>query len=189
MFFFTLSATNTKWSDLHALIATQCLGGSDQLNKQNIHNIISNPHITPQYMHNRFKIFLEEVLQKWLNTIYFWCMSIITHTCYPSFHVHHFKIFLSNILFFSCRFEWKHRGSTHINCFIWLEYAPNMDILDSGDVVMLEVAKHYFGNFFTACNPRAIHLRTPWFQHCAINDPCSLRSTSIFAANHLDEYK
>ena len=65
-FFFTLSAPNTKWSDLHALILGDLSIILDQKHQWNIHNIISNPHIASQYMHNRFKIFLEEVLQKGL---------------------------------------------------------------------------------------------------------------------------
>ena len=42
--------------------------------------------------------------------------------------------------FFPCRYEWKHRGSTHIHGFIWLENAPNMDTLDWEDDVAVEAA-------------------------------------------------
>ena len=159
-FFFTLIATDTKWKYLHALMPTQDPSTSNQHNQWNINKIISNPHIVSQDMHNRFKIFLEEVLYKGLSTIDFWCRFVISHTPYPSFHVHHFKIFLFNIpLFFSCRYEWKHNGSTHIHGFIWLEYAPNMDRLDWGDVVALEDAKHYFEKLCYSmeplCHPRS----------------------------------
>ena len=35
-------------------------------------------------------------------------------------------------------YEWKHRGSTHIDGFIWLADAPNMDTLDWEDIVAIE---------------------------------------------------
>ena len=64
-FFFTLSAADANWSDLHAIMPSDCLTGLDQHLQWKIHNIISNPHITSQY--NKFKIFLEEVLKKGLH--------------------------------------------------------------------------------------------------------------------------
>ena len=58
-FFFTLSAIDTKWPDLHALTPAKCPNDSAQDYQWKVHNIISNPHITSQYMHNRFKTFLQ----------------------------------------------------------------------------------------------------------------------------------
>ena len=79
MFFFTLSATDTKWTDLHALMPAKSPKGSAQVYQWKVHNIISNPHITSQYMHNRFKTFLQEVLQKGFHITDSWCMySIIS---------------------------------------------------------------------------------------------------------------
>ena len=50
--------------------------------------------------------------------------------------------FISNLCFFlPSRYEWKHRGSTHIHGFIWLENAPNMDMLDWEDIVAVEATK------------------------------------------------
>jgi len=72
-FFFTLSAADTKWPDLHALMPAKCPNGSAQAYQWKVHNIISNPHITSQYMHNRFKTFLEEVLQKGFHITDYWC--------------------------------------------------------------------------------------------------------------------
>ena len=94
--FFTLSAADTKWQDLHALMPIQALVTSNQHHQWNINNIIVNPHIASQYMHIIFKIFFEEVLQKGLHIKDSWCMSIIAHIAYPSLDVHHFKISLSN---------------------------------------------------------------------------------------------
>ena len=72
-FFFILSATHTKWLDLHALMPSERPTSLDQHHQWKIHNIISSPHIASQDMHNRFKIFLEEVLQKVLHVIDSWC--------------------------------------------------------------------------------------------------------------------
>ena len=72
-FFFTLSAADTKWPDLHALMHGKAPNDSTQVYQWKVHNIISNPHITSQYMHNRFKTFLEEVLQKGFHITDYWC--------------------------------------------------------------------------------------------------------------------
>ena len=74
--FFTLSVADTKWKDLHALMPTQDPSTSNQHQQWKIQNIIANPHIASQYMHNRFKIFLEEVLQKGLHITDSWCRSV-----------------------------------------------------------------------------------------------------------------
>ena len=63
-FFFTLSAADTKWPYLHAQLHGKHPNDSDQSYQWKVHKIISNPHITSQYMNNRFKTFLQEVLQK-----------------------------------------------------------------------------------------------------------------------------
>ena len=52
-----------------------------------------------------------------------------------------FYILISNIfIFLWCRYEWKHRGLTHIHGFIWLIDAPNMDTLYWEDIVAVEAA-------------------------------------------------
>ena len=73
MFFFTLSANDTKWLDLNALILGDLPTDLDQHHQTKIHNIISNAHIESKYMNNRFKIFLEEVLQKGFHITDSWC--------------------------------------------------------------------------------------------------------------------
>ena len=72
-FFFTLSAADTKWPDLHVLMPIGCSVSLAQDYQCKVHNIISNPHITSQYMHNRFKTFLQEVLQKSFHIADSWC--------------------------------------------------------------------------------------------------------------------
>ena len=72
-FFYTLSAADTKWPDLHALMAAKRPSGLSQDYQWKVHNIISNPHITSQYMHSRFKTFLQEVFQKGFHILDSWC--------------------------------------------------------------------------------------------------------------------
>ena len=72
-FFFTLSAADTKWLDLHVLMPVGHRTSLAQDYRWKFHNIISNPHITSQSMHNRFKTFLQEVLQKGFHITDSWC--------------------------------------------------------------------------------------------------------------------
>ena len=59
--------------------------------------------------------------------------------------IFHFIQIISNICFFlPCRYEWHHRGSTHVHGFIWLENAPNMDTLDWEDDVAVEATNFFF---------------------------------------------
>ena len=135
-FFFTLSAADTKWPDLHALIPTQCPVNLDKHHEWKIHNIISNPHITSQYIQNipsrgaskrfSYNTFLVQVFYYFFHLI----LLFVFFTLYNSF-----------LIFFvciPCRYELQHRGSTHIHGFIWLEDAPNMDTLYQEDVVAIE---------------------------------------------------
>lgn len=70
--FFTLSATGTKCPDLHTLMP----GNSDvhalNANRRKIENVVDNPHVVAMYMHHRFNIFREEVLQKYFRSKDFW---------------------------------------------------------------------------------------------------------------------
>ena len=63
--FFTLSAADTKWPDLHRLFANET---SPRMlsNRQWMDNIINNPHTVALYMHHRFTILCEEVIEKLL---------------------------------------------------------------------------------------------------------------------------
>lgn len=72
-FFFTLSVADTKWHDLHMIMPTSVPSSSNNHFQWKIQNIIKTPHLTSQYMHCRFTIFLEEILQKGLHAIDYWC--------------------------------------------------------------------------------------------------------------------
>ena len=64
-----------------------------------------------------------------------------------------------------------------------------MDTLDWEDAPVVAVAKTYFDNFLTTWNPHPLHLRTLAFHRASQQDPCTLESSSILEANHIDEYE
>lgn len=98
--FFTLSAADTKWPDLQRLLSNG-VAIEMQTNKQRLENVINNPHTTSLYLHQRFTVFREEVIEKLLGAQDYWY-----------------------------KYEWQHRGTAHVHGFLWLQNAPNMDKLD-----------------------------------------------------------
>lgn len=121
--FFTLSATNTKWLDLQLLL-TKDIRLTMQSNKNCIDNIINNPYTTSLYLHQRFTIFRQEVIEKLLHTKEYW-------------H----------------RYDWKHCGTTHVHGFLWLENAPDMDKLDWENNLEVERARFFLTNMYNCLEP------------------------------------
>lgn len=70
--FFTLSAANTKWPNLHNIMPTSTPTNPQLIVKWRIQNIIQNPHLVAMYMHCRFTSFFEEVLEKLLDAQDYW---------------------------------------------------------------------------------------------------------------------
>jgi len=70
--FFTLSAADTKWPDLHAMMPSTTPAMPQITSKWRIQNIIQNLHLTTLYMHHRFTAFNETILQHLLNTSHNW---------------------------------------------------------------------------------------------------------------------
>ena len=61
--FFSLSAVDTKWPDLHTLMPGNLEGHALNAHRRNIDNVVNYPHVVVMYMHHRFSIFREEVLE------------------------------------------------------------------------------------------------------------------------------
>ena len=55
------------------------------------------------------------------------------------------------------RYECKHRGSTHIHGFLWLEGAPDMEQLDWKDIIRVHATRRYFDNYVREWNPHDSH--------------------------------
>jgi hypothetical protein len=87
MVFFTFSAADMHWPDLHRLMPHGDSSLSDQESaSQRRQDLIDNPHIADWFFERRFKLFLEKVLiHKW------------------------------NLTDWLYRFEWQHRGSPHVH--------------------------------------------------------------------------
>lgn len=102
--FFTFSAADIQWPDLHGHMPTPPVPpGDDERRKyqQRNRDLNSNPHIAAFYFNRRWEIFFEEVLKPKFDIVDFWY-----------------------------RFEWQHRGSSHIHGFAWVKDAPNLDELE-----------------------------------------------------------
>lgn len=87
MVFFTFSAADLHWPELHDLMPQEDRSLTDrELGKWRRQNLINNPHLAAWFFEKRFKLFMEKVLiLKW-NLVDWWY-----------------------------RFEWQHRGSTHVH--------------------------------------------------------------------------
>ena len=88
--FFTLSAADTKWPDLHTTMPSNPPSNSHEKTRWRIQNVVANPHRESQYIHYRFTIFLKEVFLKGFLVKDYWCRY-----AYYSFHLLPFINFTS----------------------------------------------------------------------------------------------
>ena len=86
--FFTLSATDMQWLDLHKLLLGKCPKDPTEEKRWRHQNVFDNPHIISDYMHLRYTMFREETFDQFHYVIDYW-------SCY----------------------EWKHRGFPHVHGF------------------------------------------------------------------------
>ena len=92
------------------------------------------------------------------------------------------------IIFFSCRYEWIHRGSTNIHGFIWLPIAPNFDKLDWNNQQSVENAIEYIDKYVSTWNPRTFESRNQVIHRSPMDDPCLKKTRDILTRNPLDDY-
>jgi ATP-dependent DNA helicase PIF1 len=112
--FFTLSAADLHWPELHRLIENQRAfeSGNAPLNLENLNeqarynrridNLTKYPHIAASFLQFRVKEFLD-------------CVKQI-----PGFE----------FVDFWYRFEWQFRGSGHVHGFLWLKDGPCLEEMD-----------------------------------------------------------
>eukprot|EP01018_Ginkgo_biloba_P021168 Gb_06945 [translate_table: standard] len=158
--FFTLSAADMQWPDLHQLMPGTPPRDAPAARRWRCNNVIQHPHIVAKYMHLRHTIFREEILTKFHGAIEFWS-----------------------------RYEWQHRGSPHVHGFLWLNGAPDMDRLDWENPETVEHAKNFFDKIVHAWNPRDAHHRNIQSQRNAIDDPCLLHTNQIFQTDMQRDYE
>ncbi|XP_059076823.1 uncharacterized protein LOC131057818 [Cryptomeria japonica] len=70
--FFTLSAADMYWPDLHALMPGTSPTTPREAQNWRKRNVINYPHIVAHYMHLRHSIFRTEILEKGMNVEDFW---------------------------------------------------------------------------------------------------------------------
>ena len=122
--FFTLSATNFYWPNLHAMMPGTPPTDPREAKMWRKQNIIDYPHIVAQYMHLRNTIFRKEILENGMNVEDYWFI-----------------------------YEWQHRGSAHVHGFIWLKGAPKMESIDWNNQDELYFVASYLHDLVHACNP------------------------------------
>lgn len=100
--FFTVSAADVQWHDLHVQFpdfvqwCNDQTGDEGQRCRMNQRNLNDNPAVTAEHLYQRFKLFYRHVL----------CKILPVSDCWY-------------------RYEWQARGSGHIHGFLWLnEYEP-----------------------------------------------------------------
>jgi len=122
--FFTLSAADLQWYDLHAHMPQfNEYKAADETQRYRIasRNLNENPHIAAYWLHRRFDLFKKYVLMDLFDCDDFWF-----------------------------RFEWQLRGSGHIHGFLWSSSAPKPD--PSSDELRATFAE-YWAAFVSALNP------------------------------------
>lgn len=102
--FFTLSAADLQWPDLHKHMPEEIPvpAGDDRAGRrQHTLALNNNPHIAAAYLDKRLQLFMKHFLIPLLGVAHFWY-----------------------------RYEWQEGGSGHIHGFLWLKDAPNADEID-----------------------------------------------------------
>jgi ATP-dependent DNA helicase PIF1 len=129
MIFFTFSAADLHWPELHKLMPrgehSRNPITEPEISKQRRQNLIDNPHIAAWFFEKRFKLFLEKVLiPKWKLEDWWY------------------------------RFEWQHRGSTHVHGIGKVQGAPIIDWekMKENEEIMSNVVQ-YIDSLVTTINP------------------------------------
>jgi ATP-dependent DNA helicase PIF1 len=139
--FFTLSAADTHWPELHRIIeearAVSTSGppldfstlDPEAARRRRVDNVINYPHICAAFLHSRVRLFLD-IVQKipGLKFVDYWC-----------------------------RYEWQFRGSGHLHGILWLEGAPNVSGRDLTDEGQKQELLDFFSQIVYACAPIPNH--------------------------------
>ena len=101
--FFTLSAADLQWPDLHRHMPESDDPVNDPHTARRTRRaaLNGNPHIAATYLNRRVQVFFRSLMVPLLGVRHFWY-----------------------------RFEWQERGSGHVHGFLWLNDAPKADDID-----------------------------------------------------------
>jgi ATP-dependent DNA helicase PIF1 len=95
-------------------------------------NLNANPAIAAYYFQKRWEIFYEEVVKPQLDVVDYWW-----------------------------RFEWQHRGSSHIHGFLWLRNAPPVEDLKLDDNQSVQQFVTFWNHLVSTWNPQPNHPPAP----------------------------
>ena len=135
--FFTLSAADLHWPELHRIIEEQRAiknGGEPvdiatlseaDANKRRVQNLTQYPHIVASFLQSRVKLFLDSIRNV------------------PGFEY----------VDYWYRFEWQHRGSGHVHGFLWLNDGPDLDKRNLDNPQHRDELCQYFGQKIFAKAP------------------------------------
>ena len=159
--FFTLSAADTHWPDLHRLIEearAQSTGGPplaistldpEAAQRRRVDNLTNFPQICAAFLHHRVRLFLQVVKKiPGLEYVDYWC-----------------------------RYEWQFRGSGHLHGVLWLMDGPKV----SGRDLDCEVEKQELVDFYS----KLVYATAPIANHPRpVVNPCQvLLSLHVTSAN------
>jgi ATP-dependent DNA helicase PIF1 len=133
--FFTVSAADIQWPDLHQHMPAH--PGTPPETEQEAYrirmaNLNDNPAIAAYYFQKRWEIFYEEVVKPQLDVVDYWW-----------------------------RFEWQHRGSSHIHGFLWLRGAPPVEGLKLDDDESVQTFVGFWDLLVSTWNPKPTHPPAP----------------------------
>lgn len=129
--FFTVSAADIQWPDLHQHMPAH--PGAPPQDEQEAYrirmaNLNNNPAIAAYYFQKRWEIFYQEVVKPQLDVVDHWW-----------------------------RFEWQHRGSSHIHGFLWLRHAPPVEDLKLDDDQSVQQFVTFWDHLVSTWNPMPTH--------------------------------
>src|SRR5947207_14100017 len=144
--FFTFSAADMQWPDLHRHMPWKVPPGATEQERVKLHNqnLNENPVITAYWFQKRFDVCFKTVLAKKFDIKDHWY-----------------------------RYEWQHRGSSHIHGFVWIDGAPDVDLLDLENPDSVQEFIQFWDPLVSTMNPSKIEPKAA--VHPSARDPATLR--------------
>jgi hypothetical protein len=124
--FVTFSAADIQWPDMHRHMPSHVPNGEEDAHsyRTRMKDLNDNPAIAAYYFQKRFEIYFEHYIK-------------------PKFKVKEFW----------WRYEWQHRGSSHVYGFLWLEDAPSIDSLNTKDPVEIQAFIDFWDKHISTWHP------------------------------------
>jgi ATP-dependent DNA helicase PIF1 len=124
--FVTFSAADVQWPDLHRHMPSQLPLNATEQDRARIYNrdLNDNPAIAAYWFQKRWELYLKHVLKPKFKITDYWY-----------------------------RYEWQHRGSSHVHAFFWLRDAPNVEDLDPEDPESAQAFVTFWDPLVSTINP------------------------------------